>query len=82
MTANRGNGIENVYQYTLKYTGRLKSVEEFENIVLKALPDGSILHLGDVADVELGSNSYAFYGTCNGNPSTTFMIFQMAGTNS
>ena len=82
MTANRGNGIENVYQYTLKYTGRLKSVEEFENIVLKAMPDGSILHLGDVADVELGSNSYAFYGTCNGNPSTTFMIFQMAGTNS
>ena len=63
MTANRGNGIENVYQYTLKYTGRLKSVEEF-------------------ADIELGSNSYAFYGTCNGNPATTFMVFQMAGTNS
>ncbi len=82
MTANRGNGIENVYQYTMKYTGRLKSVEEFENIVLKALPDGSILRLGDVADVELGSNSYAFYGTCNGYPATTFIVFQMAGTNS
>jgi hydrophobe/amphiphile efflux-1 (HAE1) family protein len=82
MTANRGNGIENVYQYTLKYTGRLQSIDEFKNIVLKALPDGSILRLGDVADVELGSNSYAFYGKCNGNPATTFMIFQMPGTNS
>ncbi len=82
MMGNRGNGIENVYQYTMKYTGRLKSVEEFENIVLKALPDGSILRVGDVADVELGSNSYAFYGTCNGYPATTFIVFQMAGTNS
>ncbi len=82
MMGNRGDGIENVYQYTMKYTGRLKSIEEFKNIVIKALPDGSILHLGDVADVELGSNSYAFYGICNGYPATTFIVFQMAGTNS
>ncbi len=82
VTGGRGEGLENVYQYTMKYTGRLKSVDEFKNIVLKALPDGSILHLGDVADVELGSNSYSFYGTCNGYPATTFLLFQMAGTNS
>ena len=82
MTGNRGNGIENVYQYTLKYTGRLQSIEEFNNIVLKSLSDGNVLRLSDVADVELGSNSYAFYGKCNGNPATTFMVFQMPGTNS
>lgn len=82
MLANRGNGIEDVYQYTMKYTGRLKSIEEFQNIVLKALPDGSILHLGDVADVELGSDSYAFSSGCNGYPATNMLVFQMAGTNS
>lgn len=82
MIGNRGDNIDNVYQYTLKYTGRLKSVEEFENIVLKATEDGNILHLGDVAEIELGSNSYAFSGKCNGMPATSFLVFQMAGTNS
>ena len=82
VTGGRGEGIDNVYQYTLKYTGRLQEISQFENIVLKALPDGNILRLSDVADIELGSNSYGFYGTCNGNPATTFIVFQMAGTNS
>lgn len=82
MIGNRGNGIENVYQYTLKYTGRLKSVDDFKNIVLKATEDGNILYLGDVADIELGSNSYAFHSTCNGYPATNMIVFQMAGTNS
>lgn len=82
MIGNRGDGIENVYQYTLKYTGRLKSVDDFKNIVLKATEDGNILYLGDVADIELGSNSYAFHSTCNGYPATNMIVFQMAGTNS
>ncbi|MDE5560793.1 MAG: efflux RND transporter permease subunit [Bacteroidaceae bacterium] len=82
MIGNRGNGIENVYQYTMKYTGRLKSVEEFKNIVLKATEDGNILHLGDVAEIDLGSNSYAFNSSCNGYPATNMIVFQMAGTNS
>lgn len=82
MIGNRGDGIENVYQYTLKYTGRLKSADDFKNIVLKATEDGNILYLGDVADIELGSNSYAFHSTCNGYPATNMIVFQMAGTNS
>ena len=82
MIGNRGEGIENVYQYTMKYTGRLKSVDEFNKIVLKATSDGNILRLEDVAEVELGTNSYAFYGACNGYTATSFLVFQMAGTNS
>ena len=50
-------GVKGAYQYTLRYTGRLKEVSAFENIVVMAKPDGSVLRLKDVADVELGSMS-------------------------
>ena len=74
-------GVNTSYQYTLKYTGRLKSVEEFENIVVQAKADGSILRLKDVADINLGSVSYAYDGTVNGKPGATFMCYQLAGAN-
>ena len=76
-----GEDIENVYQYTMKYTGRLKSVEEFENIVISAKSDGSILRLKDVADVELGQADYTYSGQVNGKPAVQFMAFQLAGAN-
>ena len=53
-------GADGVYQYALRYTGRLKSIEEFENIVITAKADGTILRLGDVADIEHGAQRYAF----------------------
>ena len=49
MEGGHGDGVDNVYQYTLRYTGRLKEVEEFRNIVIMAKPDGSMLRLKDVA---------------------------------
>lgn len=76
-----GDGIDNVLQYTMKYTGRLKEISEFENIVLRANDDGTILHLKDVADVDLGAVSYAFHGETNGHPGVTFLCFQLAGAN-
>ncbi len=76
-----GEGVNNVYQYTLKYTGRLKQVEEFENIVIQARPDGSVLRLKDVADINLGAISYSFDGQMNGKKATTFMAYQLAGAN-
>ena len=48
------------YQYTIRYKGRLQEQEEFENIVVKALPNGEILRLGDVSTIELGRLSYRF----------------------
>ena len=76
-----GEDSKNVYQYTLKYRGRLETEEEFEEIVIKSFSDGRVLKLKDVADVELGAQSYSYTGSVNGAPGTTCMINQMAGTN-
>ena len=76
-----GKGVDNVYQYTMKYTGRLKSVEQFENIVISAKSDGSILRLKDVADIELGQADYGYSGQVSGKPAVQFMAFQLAGAN-
>ena len=76
-----GEDSENVYQYTLKYRGRLEKEQEFEEIVIKACDDGRVLRLKDIATVELGAQSYSYTGTVNGAPGSTCMINQMAGTN-
>ncbi len=81
MEGGHGKEVDNVYQYTLRYTGRLSSVEEFENIVIMAKPDGTILRLKDVADVELGQVDYGYNGAVNGKPSVMFMAFQLSGAN-
>ncbi|MCC8087766.1 MAG: efflux RND transporter permease subunit [Rikenellaceae bacterium] len=80
-TGSFGENYENTFQYTMIYRGRLVTAEEFGNIVLRALPDGEILRLKDVADVELGDQSYAFSGNTNGKPGVTCLVFQTAGTN-
>lgn len=77
----RGKGVDNVYQYTMRYTGRLKTVEQFENIVIQAKSDGSILRLKDVADVELGQADYGYSGQVDGKHAVQFMAFQLAGAN-
>lgn len=76
-----GEDSENVYQYTLKYRGRLETEQEFEEIVIRAYPDGRVLKLKNIATVELGAQSYAYKGAVNGAPGSTVMINQMAGTN-
>ena len=68
------------FQYTLKYTGRLKSTPEFEHIVVRST-DGHILRLHDVAQVELGALNYNVVSRLNGNPSVTIGINQTAGSN-
>ncbi|MDE7472100.1 MAG: efflux RND transporter permease subunit [Muribaculaceae bacterium] len=69
------------FQYTMRYKGRLVTPEEFENIVVRANSDGSVLYLKDVADVELGKLTYGFENTLNGMPSSTCMVYQTAGSN-
>lgn len=76
-----GEDSKNVYQYTLKYRGRLEKEKEFENIVIKAFDDGRVVRLSDIVKVELGSQSYTYTGSVNGSPGTTCMINQTAGTN-
>jgi len=69
------------FQYTMKYRGRLTTPEQFENIVVAAKPTGEVLHLGDVATIELGRVTYGFHNNLNGYPATSCMIFQTAGSN-
>lgn len=80
-TSSIGEDSKNVYQYTLKYRGRLEKEQEFEEIVIRAYDDGRVLKLKDIATVELGAQSYSYTGTVNGAPGTTCMINQTAGTN-
>ena len=76
-----GERSNQTFQYTIRYRGRLQSTEEFENIVIKSLPDGELLRLKDVADIELGRNSYGFDATVNGHKGVSCIVYQMAGTN-
>jgi hydrophobe/amphiphile efflux-1 (HAE1) family protein len=61
--------------------GRLSEVGEYENIILRANPDGSIVRLKDVARVELGSRSYDLFGRVNGKPTTLLLVFLQTGAN-
>ena len=80
-TGTLGEDSENTFQYTLKYRGRYETAEEFGNMVLKALPSGEVLRLKDVAEVELGAQTYAYNSQIAGHPGATCMISQTAGSN-
>ena len=80
-TGTLGENSKNTFQFTMKYRGRLKSVEEFQNTVVRTQEDGSVLRLKDVAQVELGTLSYGFRSEMDSHPAVTFLIFQVAGSN-
>lgn len=68
-------------QYVLKYTGKLFEPAQYENIVLRSNPDGSMLKLKDVADIEFGTLEYDMASKSNGKPSASIMIKQRPGSN-
>ena len=69
------------FTYTVRTQGRLVTPEEFGNIILRANPDGSILHLRDVARIELGDQAYTISGRYNQAPSGVMAIYQLPGSN-
>ncbi|MBQ6208686.1 MAG: efflux RND transporter permease subunit [Prevotella sp.] len=69
------------YEYTMRYTGRLKSEEEFGNIIIQSNADGSTLKLRDVAQIELGGLQYSVSMKNNNIPSVMGMVQQIAGSN-
>lgn len=69
------------FQYTIKTLGRLSGVEEFENIIVKTGEQGRILRIKDVAEIELGSQSYRSYVQLNGNSCVGVGVFQLPGAN-
>ena len=80
-TGSFGENSDNVFTYTMKYRGRYETPEEFGEFVISATPDGEVLHLKDVATIELGKQSYSYVGGLSGHNGVTMMINQMAGTN-
>ena len=65
----------------MRYKGRLTDEKEFGDIIIRATPEGEILRLSDVADVELGRLSYGFHSTTNGKIGVAAMIMQAPGSN-
>ena len=80
-TGTLGAESANTFQYVLKYRGRYEDTTEYENLVVRALPDGQVLRLKDIASVELGSVNYAMLSETSGHPGANAMIAQTAGSN-
>ena len=69
------------FTYTVQTPGRLKTAEEFGNVVVRSDPDGSQVFLRDVARIELGTQSYVVSARQNQSPSATLMIYQLPDAN-
>ena len=76
-----GQQSENAYQYPMEYKGTLKSIEEFENIVLRTGEGGKVLYLKDVATVEIGAKSYTMTSNIDGMPGVFYLVTQSPGAN-
>ncbi len=72
---------DNTNQFTMKYRGRLSTPEEFGNLVVRALDGGQVLRLREVANIEMGSQSYQYYCNVNGHAGSAIMLNQKAGSN-
>ena len=80
-TGTLGQQSENAYQYPMEYKGTLKSIEEFENIVLRTTESGNVLYLKDVATVEIGAKSYTMTSNIDGKPGVFYLVNQSPGAN-
>ncbi len=69
------------FEYVLKYSGRYTTTEQYANIIVKSTPNGEILRLKDVANIEFGSSMYDIYSTLDGKPSAAITIKQSYGSN-
>ncbi|SMO37475.1 efflux RND transporter permease subunit [Fodinibius sediminis] len=77
-----GQNSGQAFEYTLKYKGRLSTVPEYEDIIIREGSENSeMLRLKDVADVELGAQTYRVHSTANGGPSVGMFVSQTAGAN-
>ena len=80
-TGTLGAESENTFRYVLKYRGRYENVIDYENMVIRAEANGTVLRLKDVATIELGERTYDYVGYVNGHPGTMISISQTSGSN-
>ncbi|HLW62028.1 MAG TPA: efflux RND transporter permease subunit [Flavobacterium sp.] len=76
-----GENAGESFQYTIRYSGKYKTEKQYEDIVIKSFDNGQVLRLKDVADIELGSQSYSGYSELNGMPAAAMAIYQTPGSN-
>lgn len=76
-----GENGEQSFQYAIRYTGKLKDVPEYENIIIRTSDNGQVLRLKDVARIELGAQAYNITTRMNGKPTTVITVSQSAGAN-
>lgn len=76
-----GRNVGSAFEYIIRYPGRFKTEQEYENIIIKALDNGQFLRLEDVADIELGAESYSGKGLANNYPGVNFGVNQTPGSN-
>ena len=76
-----GESSSESFEYVIKYKGKLNKPADYENIIVRTNPDGSILRLKDVARIEFGSYTYGNFSRINGKPGTNIMIIQLPGSN-
>ena len=80
-TGTLGQQSENTYQYPMEYKGTLKSIEEFENIVIRTQDNSNVLYLKDVATVEIGAKAYTMTSDMDGKPGVFYLVNQSPGAN-
>ena len=77
-----GESSEEAFEYVIKYKGKLNKPLDYENIIIRSNPDGSMLRLKDIAKVEFGSYTYGNYTRVDGKPGVNIAVMQLSGSNS
>lgn len=80
-TGTLGYNAESAFQYDMLYKGRLENEVDYENLIVRSLPDGGVLYLKDVAEIELGLRDYNIFSNVDGGNGRTLRISQTAGSN-
>lgn len=76
-----GENAGEAFQYVIRYSGKYRTEEQYQNIVIKSMDNGQILYLKDVANVEMGSQGYTGISRLNGKPAVAMAIYQTPGSN-
>lgn len=76
-----GENNAEAFQYVIRYSGKYRTEEQYENIVIKALENGQMLYLKDVATIDMGSQSYSGISRFNGQPAAAMAVYQTPGSN-
>ncbi|MFP5439568.1 MAG: efflux RND transporter permease subunit [Bacteroidia bacterium] len=76
-----GENSTQSFEYVIKYKGKLNKPTDYENIIVRTNPDGSMLRLKDVARVEFGAYTYGNFTRVNGKPGVNIAVMQLPGSN-